>query len=80
VFREFCSKSSVRSSQLRKYAVCLLKIERSIEDKVSERNVEWMVEGKVVNCVGLKLEKSVRGKCSVKPEREQSINQVSSYS
>jgi hypothetical protein len=42
-----------------------LKIERSVEDKVSERNVELMIEGKMVNCVGLKLEKSVY---SVKPE------------
>jgi hypothetical protein len=37
-----------------KYAVCQLKIERSVGDKVSERNAELMIEGKVVNCVGLK--------------------------
>jgi hypothetical protein len=31
-----------------------------------------LIEGKVVNCVGLKSEKSVLAKYSVKPERENS--------
>jgi hypothetical protein len=62
---------------LRKYAVHQLNVERSVgvrspSNIVSERNVELMLERKVVNCVGLKLAKSVRAKCSVEPEREHS--------
>jgi hypothetical protein len=34
----------------------------------------------VVNCVDLTLEKSVNAKNSVKPEREHSVNEVSSFS
>jgi hypothetical protein len=32
-----------------------------------------MLERKVVNCAGLKLEKSVRAKCSVKPEKNNQL-------
>jgi hypothetical protein len=39
-----------------------------------------MIEGKVVSCVGLKLEKSVGAKYLVKPETEQSVNEASSCS
>jgi hypothetical protein len=73
-------------SQLRKYVVCQLKdrevswSQKSVEYRVSERKVELMLERKVVHWVGLKSEKSVHANYSVKPEREQSINEALSSS
>jgi hypothetical protein len=51
-----------------------------LKTKSVKENVELTLKRKAVNCVGLKSEKIVGAKYSVKPDRAQSVNKTSSYS